>query len=138
MKITFAAFVACTLSFANACIGPSPDERSSLRMEAPRINVHTYMVPEELKTAIASDGCRVEDPSGMDDGARRIVVVTGTGIVYWPSATVKVDADRIVINGTEMRSRDGAYRNVVVGKDGRVHPDCLIPFERPWWKWWGS
>lgn len=118
------------------CVGPSADERAVVRMEAPRINVHTYTVPERLRKTITAEGCSVEEPSGLDEGARRLLIVSGTGVVHWPSATVKVERDRVIINGTDIGSWGEGYRNVTVAKDGRVFPDSSIPWEHRFFKLW--
>lgn len=114
------------------CAGPSADERSTVRMDAPRVNVDSYMTPEVLKKSIVADGCTVTEASGLDEGARRLIEVRGTGVVYWPSATVKVEKNRIILNGVVVESQPDGYRNVTVGKDGRVYPDTRIPWERHW------
>lgn len=114
----------------------SGEQRGVVQLEAPRIRVHTYAGPEELRETIIAKGCTIAEPDGLDKGVREPLLVHGVGTVHWPSATIMIEEQRILINGVSVDACPAGYRNVMVERGGRVHPDSFIPFERPIYGLW--
>jgi hypothetical protein len=110
------------------CAGCAEQTRSTFDIQVPRVYVWTYFDPEQLGRSMEADGLSVERGRGSASG---LFVVRGTGTLKCPLVQITVRENGIVANGIEVESRAGSYRNLIIGKDGRVRPDAFLPFE-PW------
>lgn len=112
--LTVAAMIATVAGCAEA-------DRTVIQFEEPRIYVHTNWSPEKVMASLRTHGCVIE--------AGNPIMIRGVGDCHWTSATVCVQNDSLVANGTLVTSKAEGYRNVVIDRKGRVSIDVFLPFE---------
>ena len=105
-------------------VGCAATERSVIALEMPRINVHTFMSPDQLAATLVCTGCEVRNKDGA-----RVFVLSGTGQVSAARITISVRTDSAEINGRVVSSDPDRHRNVVVSNDGAIREDCSISWE---------